>query len=269
MLTNHIQTDWSTSRSPFPPPLPPGHPMAQAHLMAGLGGPAGILSRYTSLPTWWRVAKIWIKMGFWSDCIFVFILIFVTQVGPARVARDASGGSSHARGHGARQPTGPARELQAELWGHDQALARVSLFQNIHLYSYFLLKSAIVFHCNNFLSVSVYMYLMWFACVISWWCCRNQSSVQKGEYLDWDSGEKEALWDRRINRPWFTVQLHNRIRRVTSDTRELCNNKYKIQKIQNTNTKNRGGTQSSSTIVFDEWRAIQREESSVRHRNLQ
>jgi len=32
-------------RSPFPPPLPPGHPMAQAHLMAGLGGPAGILSR--------------------------------------------------------------------------------------------------------------------------------------------------------------------------------------------------------------------------------
>ena len=218
MLTNHIQTDWSTSRSPFPPPLPPGHPMAQAHLMAGLGGPAGILSRYTSLLTWWRVAKIWIKMGFWSDCIFVFILIFVTQVGPARVARDASGGSSHARGHGARQPTGPARELQAELWGHDQALARVSLFQNIHLYSYFLLKSAIVFHCNNFLSVSVYMYLVWFACVISWWCCRNQSSVQKGEYLDWDSGEKEALWDRRINRPWFTVQLHNRIRRVTSDT---------------------------------------------------
>ena len=42
--------------------------------------------------------------------------------------------------------------------------------------------------------------------------------MQKGEYLDWDSGEKEALWDRRINRPWFTVQLHNRIRRVTSDT---------------------------------------------------
>merc|ERR1719150_3596843 len=35
----------SSPRSPFPPPLPPGHPMAQAHLMAGLGGPAGILSR--------------------------------------------------------------------------------------------------------------------------------------------------------------------------------------------------------------------------------
>ena len=58
----------------------------------------------------------------------MFNLTFVTQVGPARVARDASGGSSHARGYGARQPTGSARELQAELWGHDQALARVSLF---------------------------------------------------------------------------------------------------------------------------------------------
>ena len=30
----------------FPhPPLPPGHPMAQAHLMAGLNGPASLLGR--------------------------------------------------------------------------------------------------------------------------------------------------------------------------------------------------------------------------------
>ena len=56
----------------------------------------------------------------------MFKLIFVAQVGPPRVARDASGGSSDARGNSARQPTGLARELQAELWGHDQALARVS-----------------------------------------------------------------------------------------------------------------------------------------------
>ena len=80
----------------------------------------------------------------------MFKLIFVTQVGTPRVARDASGGSSHARGNSARQPTGPARELQAELWGHDQALARVSL-QALHC----LCISSIVFHCNNFLSVTL------------------------------------------------------------------------------------------------------------------
>ena len=158
----------------FPTPPSPGPP----HGTGSSDGWAWWTSRHP-----FQVRQNFI-LGTFADFKFIHVcsnLFFVAQVWPPRVARDASGGSSDARGQRAGQPAGLAWELQAELWGHDQALARVS-------HSIFIIRNC-----------AFSVFVVWFVCGISRSCCRNQSSAQKGEYLDWEAGEKDVLWDRRIN----------------------------------------------------------------------
>ena len=110
-----------------------------------IAAPPGLLSHPPSPPaTRWPKHILWLDLaalrGFyqgnipvkitWTNKILCNLCILLSsspsQVWPPWFTGNAPWRVADARRQCARQPSGPDRELQAELWGHDQTLARVS-----------------------------------------------------------------------------------------------------------------------------------------------